>query len=245
MTIQGKFFDIPVQGVSCHYRTMAELMDCYSTCMEKRDYEATRAVLEYGVDCSSLAATLELARLLKNTPQLNMPQQERLARSEKLLRGILNTLELPDRIMATSAAEMASLCEIQNRPVGCLGWLLTARRYGQQVPQDKLDWCRKKFRNLDINSLSDNVQDCYTLGYELWLTGEFRFAEMFLREATSASNRELAGRSYYALADLYREHRLESGFFEREAAICSRLADENGYAQYLTLKKGNEIRKAH
>ena len=245
MTIQRKFFDIPVRGVHCHYRTMAELMDCYSTCMANRDYEAARAVLEYGVDCSSLAAALELAQLLKNTPPLNMSQQERFARSEKLLRGILNTLELPDRIMATSAAELASLCEIQNRPVGCLGWLLAARRYGQQVPQDKLDWCRKKLRKLDINSLSDNIQDCYTLGYELWLTDEFRFAELFLREAASSSDRELAGRSYYALADLYRAHRQESSFFEREAEICSRLADENGCAQYLTPKTENKKRKAH
>lgn len=245
MTIQRKFFDIPVQGVSCDHRTMAELMDCYSTYMANRDYEAARAVLEYGVGCSSLAATLELARLLKNTPQLNMTQQERFERSEKLLRGLLNTLGLPAKILAASAAEMASLCESQNRPVGCLGWLLAARRYGWQVSQDKLDWCRKKFRNLDINSLSGNVQDCYTLGYELWLTNEFHFAEMFLREAASSSNRELAGRSYYALADLYREHRLESDFFEREAEICSRLADENGYAQYLTPKKENDKKRGH
>lgn len=38
MSIQKNAFDIPMEGVSSQYMTMAELMDRYASCMAGRNY---------------------------------------------------------------------------------------------------------------------------------------------------------------------------------------------------------------
>lgn len=227
-------FDVPPEGTSSRYCTMAELMERYNSLLESHDYENAEAVLDYALQSGYLPAKLLMARLLKNTPSLRMEQQERYALSEKFYREILNLLDLSDNATAKISMELAELYETLNRPVACLGAMLKAKRLGYPVQDKDAESCLRKLNRMDINSFCNHPQDCYDLGSELAMAGSFRFAEFFLRESCASLNRELAGRSCLMLADLYDGHRADCPAYGEEARKMYQEAAEKGFPEYLT-----------
>lgn len=188
-------FDVPVDGMPDRYLTMPELMACYESFKAGRDYENAKAVLDYGIRSGYLPAKLEMARLLKNTPQLAMTQKERYAQAEKLYREILNVLDLSDRAAGAVSMELAGFYGTINRPVACLGAMLKARRLVFSVPEKDIALCRRRLNRMDINAFCENPRDCYDLGSELALAGAFKFGEWLLRESCSSRDPEQVGRS--------------------------------------------------
>lgn len=218
MTHAGRSpFDLTVEGVSGRILTMGEIITCYKSYLAKKEYEPAKAVLEYGIQFGSLRAKLEMARFLRNTPQLKMTQNDRYHYAEKLYRDVQNTLDISNKIYAQIAVELAWLCEATNRPVGCLGNLLKAKRYGYEVQEKDIELCRRRLMRKDIYSLGGNSQDALDLGYESSLVGNFKYAEFFLREATEAKHTIIAGQACLHLADLYLEHSAECKNHRQEA----------------------------
>ena len=210
-------FDVRVDGYPDQVLSMSEIMACYKAYKASGEIENAKAVLEYGTACAYLPAKLELARFLLKTPQIKISQIERYSRAETLYRDVQNTLDLSSKVYAQIAVELAWLCEATNRPVGCLGNLLKAKRYGYEVQEKDIELCRRRLMRKDIYSLGGNSQDALDLGYELSLVGNFKYAEFFLREATEAKHTIVAGQACLYLADLYLEHSAECKNHRQEA----------------------------
>lgn len=237
MTYAGRSpFDLTVEGVSGRILTMGEIITCHKSYLAKKEYEPAKAVLEYGIQCGSLQSKLEMARFLRNTPQLKMAQNDRYHYAEKLYRDVQNTLDISDKIYAQIAVELASLCESLNRPVGCLGNLLKAKRYGYLVQDKDIELCRRRLMRRDIYSLSGNAQDCLDLGYELFLADSFKYSEFFLREASVAQDNILAGQACLYLADLYAAHSNGNENHRKEAQKYYRKAKEKHFPEILSRK---------
>lgn len=219
------------------YTTMTELMQNYRALVAERNWTAAHETLIYGVECSHLPAKLELARLYKECTLLGIPQQERYAKAEFHYRGILNLLDLSDRVTATISMELAELYSYMKRPVGVLAMLLRAKRYGMNVPERKVDHAHQLLVNLDVNDFGKCPGDAYALGLELSLAGgSARLTELLLREATESDNKLIHGKAALALADFYNDRCSESYVYASEANSYYRMAAEAGYPEYLSCR---------
>ena len=237
-----KEFDVRVDGYSDRVLTMNEIMACYKAYKGAGDYENAKTVLEYGIACAYLPAKLELARFLRNTPQIKMSQAERYQYAERLYREVQNVLDLSEKTYAQIAIELAWLCESLNRPVGSLGNLLKAKRYGYQVQDKDLELCRRRLMRRDIYSLSGNAQDCLDLGYELSLAGNFKYSEFFLREAIDSQDGILVGQACLYLADLYAGRSDGNENYRAEAQKCYQEARKKHFPEVLIPKDAQKVR---
>lgn len=192
---------VPVTGVSERYLTMEEIMHCGDVCKRRKDWEDALMIYIYGAECSYLPAKLELARLLRGTPQLSMPQAERYAKCEELYHQVLAE-DLSPRAEGTLYKELADFYDMLNRPVAYLGAMLRAKRLGYPIPDQELELCRRRLQRLDVNNCG-SAGDCYLLGSELLSSGMLKMAELFLRESCETPDQALAGQAHLDLAELY------------------------------------------
>lgn len=214
------------------YTTMTELMQNYRSFAAEKNWAAAHETLLCGVECSHIPARLQLARLYKDCALLGIHQQERYAKSEFHYRGILNLLDLSDKVTATICVELAELYSYMKRPVAVLSMLLRAKRYGANVPDREVDYARQLLLNLDVNDFGKYPRDAYELGLELSLAGgSARLTELLLREATESSNKLIRGEAALALADFYNDRRSESYIYASEANRYYRMAAEAGYPE--------------
>lgn len=213
----------------------ATLRQYYDLKSENKLVEA-REVLVAAAERNSFAAKLELARFLCRIPDLRMPQNERYVKAEALYKDCICQLDLPCKVTAHIAHEMADLYSKQNRPLACLGALLMVKRHGLEIPDDELAECKDKLHRIDINN-PGTPQDAFLLGQELYLAGMAgSMAEYFLRVASDSSDDLIRGMAFLLLADHY--DRMEDSLFYKEQAIrCYRLAKENGYPDYIAPHK--------
>lgn len=210
-------------------------MENYRTLTAQKQWMEARDVLVYGVECGHLPAKLELARLYKDCTLLNIPQQERYAKSEYYYRNILNLLDLPDRAAANISVELAELLAFMKRPIGVLAMLLRAKRLGAHVPDHDVDHAKKLLVGLDVNSFGKSPLDAYELGLELnSVGGSEQLTELLLREASESTNKLIRGKALLALAEFYNERRSENHVYAGEAARCYRMAAETGFPEYLS-----------
>lgn len=228
-------FDIPVEGEE-RYRNMEELIACAKACVEKKEWMTAKNILDEAVKANCLPARLELAWLLTNTPELEIPGKDRYRRAEQLYREVLNTLEIPDSMVAEAALGLSGLLgDFQARPVGCLAMLLMAKRYGARVSEREVEQVSRKITRMDVNSFGGNCRDAYELGVELAMTGKsVRTAELFLREATLSEDPVVAGYAYLELSELYRRDMDKYPEHRKEAARCAAMAARKGCPEYFS-----------
>lgn len=187
--------------------------------------DEAREVLAAAAESNTFAAKLELARFLRQTPALSMPQKERFAKAEKLYKSCMCQLDLPSVVTAEIAHELALLYSVENRPLACLGFLLKARRHGAKISDDELEKCKKQLHKIDINS-PGNAQDAFVLGRELYLVGTAdAMAEYFLRVAAD-SNDLISGVACLTLADHYDRLSKDNPVYKKEALQYYQLAKE-------------------
>lgn len=217
------------------YTTMTELMQSYRSFTAEKNWAAAHETLLYGVQCAYLPAKLELARLYKECPHLNIPQQDRYRKADYFYRSIVNLLDISDKVSAQICLEMAELYTYMKRPVGVLAMLLKAKRLGAQVPEREVDHAKDLLMNLDINRFGDYPLDAYELGLELYIAGgSVRLTELLLREACESDNPLIRGKASLLLADFYNDRRHENCIYASEAARYSRQAAEAGFPEYLS-----------
>ena len=213
----------------------ATLRQYYELKSENKLDEA-REVLVAAAESNSFAAKLELARFLRQTPGLRMPQNERYMRAEALYKDCVCQLDLPSKVTAHIAHEIADLYSKQNRLLACLGALLMAKRHGLKIPDDELAECKNKLHGIDVNN-PGNPQDAFLLGQELYLADRAgSMAEYFLRVASDSNDDLIRGMAFLLLADYY-DRMEDSPFYKEQAIRCYRLAKENGYPDYISPNK--------
>lgn len=232
-------FDLAMDDTPAKTRTMDDLMAHFSACRNS-DPEEARAALEEACSCGHIPAKMALASYLVHTPNLALSQSVRYARAERLLREMVNLLDVSEAFTARVAVALAHLySNYMDRPIGALGYLLMAKEHGAYVQEDELKALRKKLTRMDVNHFGGNCQDAYTLGIGLLRAGgAFKMAEFFLREAADQSAQtpslaELHGRACLALADLYDARRNESDFYLEESRRYYREARRFGHALYI------------
>ena len=234
MEKKSRSYDMPIDGVSNHYLTIEELVETYKSFALAGDYENAMDCILRAVESGNVHAKVECARFLMNTPQLRMKQNERFKLAEKYLLDVENLLDLPASAEAKIAMQLAGIYE-HDRPIAYLACLLKARRLGIRISNKDIEACRLRLLRLDVNSLGDEPNDAYRLGVELYRAGgAFGFAELFLREASTAINQELAGRACLYLADLYSENSNSFPNHRLEAIRHYHLAKEKGFPEILT-----------
>ena len=228
----------------------ADALRAYRLCRFDQPDRAYK-LLEYAIQCGSLYAYLECGRFLRTTPGLSMTQSERYLRCEKILLELLNLLEVPHRLLAAGALELALLYdECLRRPAGALARYLQALRYGAKADRKNLDRLRQQLNRTDINKLITTGVDALCLGHELALVGTApRLTEFFLREAVDIAAEEMSRKSTAAicrygqagleLADFYDQqladsagHASETYRMERDKLYAH--ARTHGYPEYLS-----------
>lgn len=239
-------FDVPVIGKE-RYLTMEELLDAFYSC-KTADPETARSIIEYACECGSIKAKLAYSTFLRTTPQLALEQQERFLTAEKLLRELINLLDISDSFIAKVAMELGTLySECLHRPVGALGMYLYARRLGAHVEERELQILQRKMEKMDVNHLGGNCEDSLVLGQELLLSnGSARLTELFLREAVDKSRelmalgsvraRNIHARACLSLADFYDCHAGEGANYRIERDRMFAEAKKFGFPEYLSIK---------
>ena len=216
------------------YTNMNELMQHYRSMAAQNNWAEAHEILLYGTECSYLPAKLELSRFYKNCLLPGTPYREQYAKAESHYREILNLLDLTDHNVATVALELTELYFRMDRPVGVLAMLLRAKRYGIDVPEEKVERAKKLLMGLDVNDFGKSALDAYDLATELLLAGgSVRFIELLLREASESSNKLIRAKASLMLADFYNDQRSDA-VYAHEAARYYRLAAEAGYPEYLS-----------
>lgn len=234
MEKKSRGYDMPIDGVADHYLTIKELVESYRSFALVGDYENAMDCILRAVESGNVPAKVECARFLINTPQLRMKQNERYKLAEKYLLDVENLLDLPASAESKIAMQLAGIYE-HDRPIAYLACLLKAKRLGMAISDKDIEGCRRRLIRLDVNTLGDEPNDAYRLGVELYRAGgTFGLAELFLREASSANNQELAGRACLYLADLYSENSNSFPNHRLEAIRHYRLAKEKGFPDLLT-----------
>lgn len=222
------------------YKTMNDLMAEYRTHAAAKQWIEAHDVLIYGVQCAHLPAKLELARLYKNCTLLGIPQQDRFRKAEYHYRGIVNLLDISDKVTAQLCLELAELYSyMKKRPVGILAMLLKAKRLGAQVPEREVNHARDLLMELDVNRFGDHPLDAYELALELiCANGSVRLTELLLREACESDNKLIRGKASLTLADFYNNRRHGNYIYAGEATRYYRQAAEAGFPEYLCRHNG-------
>lgn len=158
-------FDVPVGNAEANY-TMADLILLAKKHQNSGEYETARYYYERAASASYAPAKFHLARLLRDTANLEQTQTERFSRCEKLLLELEGTIDQKE-ILAQVCFELSVLYEKMRQPISCLAYLLRSRRYGRSIEETIIsNYQRKICQQIDINNLSANVRGCYVLGIE-------------------------------------------------------------------------------
>lgn len=158
-------FGIPVEDKTQKI-TMADLMLLAKKHQNRGEYETARYYYERAASASYAPAKFHLARLLRDTANLEQTQTERFSRCEKLLLELEGTIDQKE-ILAQVCYELSILYEKMRQPISCLAYLLRSRRYGRSIEEQIISKYQKKIcQQLDINNISADVQGCYVLGIE-------------------------------------------------------------------------------
>ena len=250
-------FDIPVSGVSDRTMSVEQLLHAFRA-GRKSDPELAFEIGAYAVQSGSITAKLEYSRFLRTAHSLKMPPAERYEKARRILLELLNRLDLPQKIGAQAATELAELYEdCLHRPVGALAWSLYAQRLGVPVDEARMDALLEKLENMDINHLGDNPEDALRLGMELqYQDNAPRMTELFLREAADrawenmsagkSDAKNLYGQACLALGEFY-ETQLqrcpahERKIYRRERDNMYAAARANGFPAYASWRENRRI----
>lgn len=157
-------FDVPV-GTDPDPRPMEALMTLAEEYERRREWEQCRRVLEEACEVRHGPAMYRLAKLLMNTPELPLSQQERFHRSEALLLHLEanSGKNMNPKLLLT----MMELYAKMNRPMAALGCGLAAARLGNQPDSALLHNLERKLRDLPLEAVSEDLPGCRRLCEEL------------------------------------------------------------------------------
>jgi hypothetical protein len=236
MSVKNKsVYDIPMDPVTDHYRSMSELMQQYFYHKKHKQWQKAREILEDATDCRYLPAEIELAHLYKTTPEPNIPNVIRYHKAEHIYLRLLNLLDLPSHTSGRIALELVDLYgNYMKRPVGSLSMLFYTRRMGLAIPEGTLETCYRQIGQMDIHDFGANAADTLRLATELLSLGKAdRFAEMLLRECVDTDDKLLQGMAALSLADFYYDRIAECAAYKKEAEYYYHMAHRCGFPAYL------------
>lgn len=191
-------FDIPVGLEDERCLPIKEIVSLAMEYKRKGEFEAVRILLNRA--SGSPAAMLELAKLYRDTPQLEMDQRTRYKRAETLLLRLESEYDIPE-----ISLELSELYRMAKMPLSSSGYLLRSRRLGADIPDKSIQAVWKYIERMDVNSIT--VQDAYgayILGYEAaLLEDKYNIAIWLLQEAVDNGNGAYVGIAALRLSELF------------------------------------------
>lgn len=157
-------FNVPV-GDETQKSTMADLMLLAKKYQDSGEYETARFYYEQAASVNNLTAKFHLACLLRDTPELEMPQSERYSRSERLFRELENTLNKPKDLEAVNQ-ELSILYQYRKMPVSFLGYKLRAYHLSNTPDPQQLSLIERSINKIDLSTLEDDPHGTAVLGIE-------------------------------------------------------------------------------
>lgn len=217
-------FDVPVGVEDEQCLPIKKIVALAMEYKRKGEFEAARILLNRA--SSSPAAMLELAKLYRDTPQLDMDQRTRYKRAETLLLKLENEYDIPE-----ISLELSELYRMAKKPLSSFGYLLRSWRLGADVPDKSIQAVWKYIERMDVNSIT--VQDAhgaYILGYEAsLLEDKYNIAIWLLQEAVDNGEGAYVGIAALRLSDIFNAQG------SRELAKeCADKAAKQGYPPILT-----------
>lgn len=191
-------FDVPVGVEEEQCLPIKEIVALAMEYKRKGEFEAARILLNRA--SSSPAAMLELAKLYRDTPQLEMDQRNRYKRAETLLLKLESEYDIPE-----ISLELSELYRIVKKPLSSFGYLLRTKRLGADVPGKSIQAVWKYIERMDVNSIT--VQDthgAYILGCEAsLLEDKYNIAIWLLQEAVDNGKSAYVGIAALRLSELF------------------------------------------
>lgn len=154
-------FNIPVGLEEPNYR-MQELMELAQYHAERHEWEACRIWLERASLARYKPAMLALAKLLMDTSNLKINQEQCFRRCEHLLLELERIQDDPEIALALSRC-YAKI----GRLAAAYGYLLKAKRKGAQVELRSLTSLKKAMETQPLDFVYADVRGCRILGQEL------------------------------------------------------------------------------
>lgn len=191
-------FDVPVGVEDEQCLPIKEIVALAMEYKRKGEFEAARILLNRA--SGSPAAMLELAKLYRDTPQLQMEQRTRYRQAEALLLKLEGEYDIPE-----ISLELSELYRIAKKPLSSFGYLLRSRRFGADIPDKSIQAVWKYIEKMDVNSIT--VQDAhgaYILGYEAsLLEDKYNIAIWLLQEAVDNGKGTYVGIAALRLSELF------------------------------------------
>ena len=192
-------FDVPVGVEDEQCLPIKKIVALAVEYKRKGEFEAARILLNRA--SSSPAAMLELAKLYRDTPQLQMEQRTRYRQAEALLQKLEGEYyDIPEICL-----ELSTLYHMVKKPLSGFGYLLRSRRLGADVPDKSIQAAWKYIERMDVNSIT--VQDAhgaYILGYEAsLLEDKYNIAIWLLQEAVDNGKGTYVGIAALRLSELF------------------------------------------
>lgn len=194
-------FDVPVGVEDEQCLPIKKIVALAMEYKRKGEFEAARILLNRA--SGSPAAMLELAKLYRDTPQLEMDQRTRYKRAETLLLRLESEYDIPE-----ISLELSELYRMAKMPLSSFGYLLRSRRLGADIPDKSIQAVWKYIERMDVNSIT--VQDAhgaYILGYEAsLLEDKCNIAIWLLQEAVDNGEGAYVGIAALRLSELFEAH---------------------------------------
>lgn len=191
-------FDVPIGMEDEQCLPINKIVALAMEYKQKGEFEAARILLNRAN--SSPAAMLELAKLYRDTPQLEMNQRARYKRAETLFLNLEEKYDVPE-----ISLELSELYRLAKKPLSSFGYLLQSRRLGADIPDKSIQAVWKYLERMDVNSTT--VQDAhgaYILGYEAsLLEDKYNIAIWLLQEAVDNGSGTYVGIAALRLSELF------------------------------------------
>ena len=191
-------FDVPVGVEVEQCLPIKEIVALAMEYKRKSEFEAARILLIRSN--SSPAAMLELAKLYRDTPQLQMDQRTRYRQAEALLLKLERAYDL-----AEICLELSELYRIVRKPLSSFGYLLRSRRLGADIPEKSINAIWQYLEKMDVNTTAaSDSHGAYILGYEAsLLEDKYNIAIWLLQEAVDNGSGSYPGISALRLSEIF------------------------------------------
>lgn len=219
-------FNVPLSEEEQELR-ISEILQMAHSYFERGEVNAARILFDRTEN--SCRGMLENATFLLTAPSIDgLTKAERVRKAERLLLYVEQNGKHGE---VSKACLMLSNLYSRSKEIRSLGYLLRAKRLGNDADEMHIKNLHRKFSNLSIDEIEKDAKGAYITGVEcMHISGQFKWALYFLEIAANDLG-PVAGLAALQIADL-----LEAHFPEDQESILRyrTLAAKRGNPEYIT-----------